>query len=251
MGKRPKRKLILFLVEGPSDQTALEYSIADMYDSINEEYEVFFLLPREGDKLVGDITSKYGATPDKIEMLIGKLYVNEFLKDYGLYPKDIVEIIQIMDIDGVYISDEQIVETKIGGNGKSTYYFNDRIETPSADKIRERNFIKRENMDYLINKESIKIGTKSIKYSAYYFSSNLDHFLHGDANLEQSEKSKKADGFTNKCIKESGFFEHFFCDDKDVTKGMTYQESWQYIKSGNHSLERHSNLNILIERLKS
>ena len=106
MGKRPKKKIVLVLVEGQSDINALSYAIPQLYDDIDEEYEVFFPVLHDEKQTGGDITSKYGVRPDNIERLISKLFIDDFLKDYGLYPKDITEIIQIVDVDGVFIDDD-------------------------------------------------------------------------------------------------------------------------------------------------
>lgn len=42
MGKRPKRKIVLFLVEGKSDREALKLAIPELYDQIDEDIEVYF-----------------------------------------------------------------------------------------------------------------------------------------------------------------------------------------------------------------
>lgn len=41
MGKRPKRQIVLFLVEGKSDREALQLAIPELYDQIDENIEVF------------------------------------------------------------------------------------------------------------------------------------------------------------------------------------------------------------------
>ncbi len=38
MGKRPKRKIVLFLVEGKSDREALQLAISELY-AINEQIQ--------------------------------------------------------------------------------------------------------------------------------------------------------------------------------------------------------------------
>ena len=40
MGKRPKRKIVLFLVEGKSDREALKLDIPALYDQIGEDMGV-------------------------------------------------------------------------------------------------------------------------------------------------------------------------------------------------------------------
>ena len=43
----------------------------------------------------------------------------------------------------------------------------------------------------------------------------------------------------------------FFEENETVTTDMTYGESWDFIKSGENSLKRHTNVNLLIKRLKA
>ena len=45
--------------------------------------------------------------------------------------------------------------------------------------------------------------------------------------------------------------ERFFEENETVTTDMTYGESWDFIKSGENSLKRHTNVNLLIKRLKA
>ena len=42
-----------------------------------------------------------------------------------------------------------------------------------------------------------------------------------------------------------------FQENETVTTDMTYGESWDFIKSGENSLKRHTNVNLLIKRLKA
>ena len=44
--------------------------------------------------------------------------------------------------------------------------------------------------------------------------------------------------------------EKFIEETEHDTTDMTYEESWNYIKSGENSLKRHTNVNLLIKRFK-
>lgn len=58
-GQRPKRKVVLILVEGQSEINALKPVLSAFYDSIDEDIEVFFPTIVEDECDVrGDITSK-------------------------------------------------------------------------------------------------------------------------------------------------------------------------------------------------
>ena len=49
---------------------------------------------------------------------------------------------------------------------------------------------KRKNLEHLLTlpEQKIKVRTKSIPYEIYFFSSNLDHFINNDANVETGKK---------------------------------------------------------------
>lgn len=55
MGKRPKRQIVLFLVEGKSDREALQLAIPELYDQIDENVEVFFPVMVEDEEEKGGI----------------------------------------------------------------------------------------------------------------------------------------------------------------------------------------------------
>lgn len=59
--------------------------------------------------------------------------------------------------------------------------------------------MKRKNTDFLYNLVFINNGGCSIPYSIYFFFCNLDHVLHGDANIPYGyEKAKRAEEFARK-----------------------------------------------------
>lgn len=249
MGKRPKKKVVLFLVEGQSDINALSYAVPQFFEDIDENYEVYFPILHDDRQDGGDITSKKGIKPENIEKLIYKLFLHDFLKDYGLYPKDITEIIQIVDLDGAFIPPENVVMLQEGNDSNYTVYLEKTIETTNVEAIRERNECKSINLEYLINLKEIKVASKKVKYSVYYFSANLDHFLHGDANLIPREKCAKADTFSDKCVKDISVFVKAFIPTSTNLQGLDYYESWDFVKQGCNSLGCYSNLHILLEKI--
>lgn len=251
MGKRPKRKIVLFLVEGKSDQEALQLAISELYDQIDESIEVFFPTMVEGeDEKGGDITSKFKVFPNNIEDKIYEFFLKDFFDKQKIMPKDVSEIIQIVDMDGAYISDDmiQMGENPIGEN--RPYYNLDTILTLNVEGIIKRNDQKRKNIDYLSSLRMIKVKQKTVKYSVYYFSSNLDHFLHHDANLDYREKRSKADAFARQYIGNAKGFIERILEDSGASKNMSYDQSWDFIKTvGVNSLQRHTNLDVLLKEL--
>ncbi len=245
MGKRPRRKVVLFLVEGPSDLDALFVPFGQFFETVDETIEVdFCTIKNDLGTFGGDITSKNGVQPDNIARLIDELYVDPYLKRMGYYAKDLSEIIHIVDLDGVYIPDEAVVFEE---NCEDMKYCENQILTSKVDEVLGRNKKKRENLNVLMAMDTIKIDTKTVKYSIYYFSSNLDHFIHRDANLDSRKKRQLAQDFAA-FHDEAEQFVDFFRKDEETAKDMDYADSWKYVKEGYHSIQRHTNINLLFER---
>ena len=251
MGKRPKKQIVLFLVEGLSERNALWTIMSELYEKIDENAEVFFCQMEEDGVVGGDITSRNGVTPEKIEMLMHKLVVGPLLDKENIYPKDVTEIIQIVDLDGAYIPDENVVfPSEPLSEEHPVMYYADRIEANNVQGIRNRNLRKRANIDYLCSRKEIKVKTKTVPYSVYYMSCNLDTFLHRETNIPTGrEKCDKAAQFYSQFDGDAMLAAKFFINDQDVAHGRTYEESWAYIRQGYNSLRRFSNINLLCEKL--
>ncbi len=95
-------------------------------------------------------------------------------------------------------------------------------------------------MDYLLSQAEIN----GIPYQGFYVSSNLDHALYNEQNLDEEEKKRKADQFYKTFWGKEKLFIPFL--EKYVVNGVpdNFPVSWRYIKEGPRSLERHSNLHI-------
>lgn len=266
MGKKPKEKHILILIEGSSEQTIFEMSLPEMFDAIGDDYNVHFaFICEDGNDVRGDISSKHGVTPDKIEGLISKLYVGHVLEVDKFYARDISEIIHIIDLDGAYIPNENIVQGDNPNGEDKPFYTESTIINRSVSSIEERNKRKRDNIAALLtlpkgrirvwhNPDNPKSKQSTIPYSLYYFSTNLDHFIHNDANLPSTGRAKVnlAEVFANGFIDDLDGFISFFVDDPASAGEMTYEESWNFIRQpGIASLQRHTNIDILLKRLQA
>lgn len=253
MGKRPKKKVVLFIVEGPSDQRALETSFSEIYSLIDPDITVEFAIidPGKGKNPHGggDITTSSWVTPDNIDKKLYSKIIDPFLSREKYYAKDLFEIIQITDLDGAYIPDESVNVDPSATDGP--IYKDNGIWTTNKDGIIARNQNKRDVTDKLVSMSEIKIDTKTIPYSLYFFSSNMDHYLNNDANLPWQKKIRKANDFSDNCMFGLEPFYKMFCDDQDALN-MDWQESWDFIRAEGYfeSIKRHTNLNILINSLK-
>lgn len=240
------KRIVIVLVEGRSDREALQNIISALFDECyNGLFTVEFIEEKE------DITSKKGIIPRCIEEWISKTYIVPYLSRNYLSTDDVQQIIQLTDLDGTYIDDSLIIENP---SLQDVQYGLNEILAKSKKDIVKRNANKKKNLDYLVNCEKFKLGSpdgrvlKEIPYRVFYFSSNLDHFLYGVANLDSVKKVSNAIAFAQKTS--STDFETMVMDDgllaDYVARNQSYQESWEYIRQSTNSLGRFSNINILI-----
>ena len=258
---RPKRKIVLFLVEGKSDREALRLAISELYEKIDKDIEVFFPMihadekERGGDITTGQYTDQRGRTrwvsSDNYEDAMFLLFLKDFFDEMKIMSKDVSEVIQVVDLDGAYIPDDRILHSADLTDAKRVRYTEENIECIDVRNIVRRNEQKREILDNLSARTKIKVKTKAVPYSIYYFSSNLDHFLYDEANLDPRDKVVYADAFSSEYIGDVDGFIKRIADTPGTCNGMTYEESWQFIKEDINSLERHTNLNILFNKLLS
>ena len=313
MGKRPRRKIVLFLVEGQSDRNALRNVISELYDKIDENIEVFFpVINKDGVDVGGDLMvsvnfdekDRTGDKPEKIlekniaaiEKKLAKYFLNDFFDREKIYPKDIYEIVQITDLDGAFIPAEAVCghgeaeacleagvcgESDVCGHGRGEsdvcgrgrgesdvcgrgrgesderergrekpYYGKDRIICSDRDFMIRRNITKSYNLNIMSSLSTIKVGSKRIPYSLYYFSCNLDHFIHNNANLDPRLKCSLADAYARMYYGRPEAYMEEMISDQGSLKGMNYPESWEFAREGLNSLHRHTNINVLFEVLR-
>lgn len=226
-----RKKIVFVIVEGPSDDTAFGVLLNRIYDKNMVHIEIMH----------GDITSDLSVNASNIVSHIGN--VVKAYADANHYDKShFKEVIHLIDMDGAYISDENILEDRSAQ--KPVYSLID-IRTANPNTIVQRNARKRENIDRICS--CLKIW--AIPYSAYYMSSNLDHVLYGKLNSTDDEKEDDAYMFAKQYKNNiSGFIEYI--TDSDFSVSNDFKESWEYIKKDFHSLERHTNFGICFKEIR-
>jgi hypothetical protein len=223
-----RKKVLFIIVEGPSDDEALGLIFTRLFSANHVHVEITH----------GDITSRNDINKDNIVSKIGDI-VRKYAANYSLKQSDFLEVIHIIDTDGTYISDDNIVED-ISLNGIK--YSLSEIRCPNKSAIEHRNEKKRENLDRIIYQPHV---WKSVPYKAYYMSSNLDHVLYDKQNNDDEGKKSDSLVFSRKYRNDiNGFVEFMTNSDFSVVNG--YKESWEFIKQDNHSIERHSNLGLAL-----
>lgn len=225
-----KKKIMLFIAEGPTDETSLSTVLSRIFSSDKVKFQICH----------GDILTNDFPTPDKI---VRTVYEQVKLFCGGIYKmSDICKIVHLTDMDGVYAPEIAIkMPETVDDTIKYPYYSETEILTPFPEHIARRNYCKREN----INRLSVVSAIGGIPYSLYYLSSNLEHVLHNELNLTDRDKIRLSREFDLKYAEDpNGFIE--LMKNSSFSVNGTYHDTWAFIKADMHSLERHCNLGIML-----
>lgn len=219
-----RKKIIFVIVEGPSDEEALGVLINRIYDSNAVYVQVMHCdITTEPDVRASNVVAKIGD--------IVKKYAGRTFK-----PGDFSRIIHIADTDGAFIPDDAVVEDAAE---RKPLYSVTEIRTQGKRGIESRNLRKRECLNRLSSTSQIW----NIPYQIYYMSCNLDHALYGKLNSTDDEKEADAFAFAKRYRNDIPSFIKYISE-SDFSVAGSYPQSWQYIREGLHSLERHTNFGL-------
>lgn len=223
-----RKKIVFVIVEGPSDEAALGVLFNRIYDRDTVHVHIIH----------GDITTRYGVNENNIVSKISEI-VSRQEKQYHFTKSDFREIIHIIDTDGAYIPDENVVDDS---SVTKPVYSVTEIRTRNKSGIEYRNRVKSANIDELCTCKDIR----GVPYRVFYMSCNLDHVLYNKLNSSDREKETDAYNFAQKYKKSIPKFMKFISE-SDFSVVTGYDESWKFIKEDLHSLERHTNLGLCFQ----
>ncbi len=234
-----EKKIDLFIVEGPSDEEYLHPLKKYMESQYGNALK--FRITR------GDICQKISFNHRAVVINRIHEHVETYLQEYHLSPKDVRRIIHVVDIDGVSIPIDKIIEDK---SLDGIIYYRDHIEVIDKNSIIKRNKNKEKILKLMSSYSqpiSFKVKNAEIKipYCMYFFSQNIDDVLSDKLNSTDEEKE-------NDSLEFAAMYKNNFTGFKNIiyVNGcihMTRTESWNYILSGDHALEKKTNLNLLID----
>ena len=228
MKRLARKKIVLVIVEGPSDEVALGMALSQVYD---KDFIYVHIMH-------GDITTRRGVSSKNIVAKLGN-EVTAYAKSQHYKASDFKQIIHIVDTDGAYIPDDNIMEKE---NYLDIRYENDGIYTNNKASVMTRNQQKRDNL-YRLRSCGI-IWT--IPFSLNYMSCNLDHVLYDKKNSTDKDKENDAYVFAKKYKGKVESFKEFICKSPFSVTG-DYKGSWDYIEKDLNSVNRYTNLCICIE----
>lgn len=183
-----RKKAMIFILEGPSDDTSLTGSLKYIFASSRIEPLIMH----------GNITSDRNVTNRNI---IKKLHeeIKAFCNKNFLTKGNILRIVHIIDTDGAFIPDELIQEDT---DCRQIVYSENSIRCISKKNLIRRNHIKQQNLQKLLDTHNIG----RLSYSVYYMSSNLEHVLHNRINLTDEEKEELSYEFAEICAEKPEYF---------------------------------------------
>lgn len=220
------KKIILFIVEGVTDELSLSFILSKLVQDSNVQFHA----------INQDITADFNSNSQNIIRKIDS-QVKQFLaQNTGLRKSDIKEIIHLVDTDGAFVKDECIVEDM---KQEKTYYTINSIITNKKDLILKRN----DRKGSILNKLCQINNIGKIEYKIYFFSCNLEHVLHNSQNTACYKKREYSYKFIDQYVhKEKNFVS--FLSNNDFTALGDYKETWQFIKKDCNSLNRYCNFHL-------
>lgn len=222
-----RKKIILFIVEGINDKTCLEGVLEKILDSEEVRFQI----------TEGDITTRLGIDEYKIRNEIGKT-VKAFKDKYHLKPEHFLEVVHIIDTDGLFLQEDSVHYADV----EDPLYMDDGIYTGKVEEMVERNKRKSAVVERMLELPAV---LKTISYSVYYFSSNMDHVLHNQANLSKAEKHDLADSFDEEYADKPEEFIRLMRESVFTVKG-TYEETWNFIRLDKNSVRHYSNFGVYL-----
>lgn len=224
-----RKKVVLFIVEGITDQESLELLLEEF---IQDDNRVIF------EVVDGDITSDKNVDRTNI-----KNKITDIIKGGGkrkFKPSDYLEVIHLVDMDAVFISEDNIYKDK---SINKFIYREDGIYTNSIESVIKRNNKKKGLLNLLLSTNKVY---RSVPYRVFYFSCNLEHVLHNKMEVEEKLKIKYARDFQDRYIDDLDGFVDLICN-STFTVDKEYKDSWDFIKKDNNSIKRFTNFNILLK----
>lgn len=227
MNHLARKKIVLVIVEGASDDTALGVALNQVFDKDSVYIHIMH----------GDITTRKGVNSQNIVSKIGD-EVKGYAKSQHYKASDFKQIIHIVDTDAAYIPDVNIIEDTAL---EEVTYEDDGIRTANVEAIKNRNKTKRDNL-YRLRTQGAVWG---VPYRVYYMSCNLDHVFHNKRNSTDDEKENDAYAFAKQYKGDRDGFVKFISESAFSVMG-DFKESWKFIEKDMNSIERYTNLCICI-----
>ncbi|MCB2352859.1 hypothetical protein [Clostridium estertheticum] len=223
------KKIVLFIVEGVTDRNSFALVLSKI---IEKDKIVRFKV------IHGDITTQNGVSASNIYTKITD-YIKEFISSDMYKKSDISNVIHLVDTDGAFINDEQVLQKDTNG---SIEYNTQNIYAKNTDNIKKRNKQKSQILSKLATTNMVYAN---LSYRVYFFSSNLEHVIHNIQVVNADDKRKYAEKFEDEFITNPISFIEFM-NNPEFAINAEYKDTWEFIKKDTNSLRRFTNFNLYL-----
>lgn len=240
----PRKRVWLFVVEGETDKTAIGLPMEDLIKNEMVEFDVF------SSDIFGETQYWAGADPimrvkDICERV--RKEIVDYLRSVDYMWKDLDRVVLLLDTDGSFVSENLVVEND---QVEHICYLSDHIEAPNASQTRRRIAERSHNVRKMIDRGHVTYDKKSVPVEVYFFSRNLEHALYDRSeDLTERIKARLANEFRSIYKANPAGFSQLIVNELAVPGD--YRGTWNYVCEGTHSLERGSNLHLLLQRMSS
>ena len=243
-------KVFLLFVEGKTDKISLELMLNTI--AKNNNIRTHFIVYGT------DITQKENIDVNNIlKELNMAVYAGfyELKKKYKISLDDITKIYHIVDSDGVYIPADCVLhkDSDLFPTKSKIEYTSSCIYTSTENYIKKRNDRKSSILNKLHTKKEITVSdnnvSRSIPYSIFYMSTNMEHVLHNIQNPTKEQKDDLADKWEFDVADNIKKINEFFDDKNNYIATGNYIDTWVKLKSGLNSLSRLTNFKLLINEM--
>ena len=149
------KKVILFIAEGPTDEDALSPVLKKIFQNSHVRFHVVH----------GDLTSDFTVDNSNAVKTVNS-HIKMELDRYGFKRSDIIRVIHLIDTDGAFIPNANVV----AGDVEHIQYEENQIVTKSVPRTIARNEQKQRVLHRLCPEKMIG----KIPYAVYYFSRNME-----------------------------------------------------------------------------
>lgn len=222
------KKIILFIVEGVSDQTSLALILSKLIKNETVRFQI----------VNGDITSDYSTTVTNAVIKVNA-QIKRFLTNNFFGKTDLLRVVHLIDTDGAYVGKDFVQEAS---QVEDLIYSCDFIITRNIETVLQRN----QKKSSIVNRLSTCTEISGIPYSMYYFSCNLEHVLHNQCNMDDDKKMEVAEEFADMFFGKEEDFVRFIKNDAIAVPG-DFKETWEFIKRDNNSLKRYTNFHLFFK----
>lgn len=249
-----KRRLLLLIVEGPSDADLLVPVFSALLRGRRihgcEVHCDVLTAPNHKDEFL----RRNGFPPSDDPRENVRQLVQYYLRDNDHSWAVVAGIVQVIDLDGAYIPDDLVEEDP---HIPHTIYTDHGIIAKDRPSLIADHRTKASGTLTLLSHPGFRktIGGKPrmIPYRLFYVSRNLEHaFRDWSANLSDDEKKSNSKDLGREFADDPALFEAMLTElwHKHGEPG-SWRESWDYAMAGTHSLERGSNLRFVIPFVQS